>query len=71
MITDGDFCVRFAPFPGDIRALVTIGEDNYYSIYVNSNLPFEEQKKAVKHELRHIARNDFNNSLSIHEVEEK
>lgn len=70
MLDESDFCVYFAPFAGDIKALVTIGEDNFYSIYVNSNLPFEVQKEAVRHELRHILRNDFFNDSSIHEVEE-
>lgn len=69
MITDGDFCIRFIPFPGKVKALVTLDENNFYSIYVNSNLPYEIQKEAVKHELRHILRNDFNNDLSIHEIE--
>ena len=69
MITESDFHVYFAPFAGDVKALVSLGEDSYYSIYVNSNLPFEVQKEAVKHELRHILRGDFYNDLSIQEVE--
>lgn len=69
MITESDFHVYLAPFAGDVKALVALGEDNYYSIYVNSNLPFEVQKEAVKHEIRHILRGDFSNDLSIQEVE--
>lgn len=70
MLTDGDYHIYFAPFAGSIKALVTLGEDNYYSIYVNSNLPHEVQREAIKHELRHIMRDDFFNSNSIQEVEE-
>ncbi len=70
MLDESDFHVYFAPFAGDIKALVTLGEDSFYSIYVNSNLPFEAQREAVEHEIQHILNNDFYNDLSIHEIEE-
>jgi len=69
MLSESDYHIYLMPFPGSVKALVTLGEDNFYSIYVNSNLPFETQKEAVKHELRHILRGDFQNNLSIQEIE--
>ena len=69
MIEDTDFRVYYAPFAGDVKALVSLGEDGFYSIYVNSNLPYETQKEAVMHEIAHINHDDFYNGKSIYEVE--
>lgn len=69
MLDESDYKVYQAPFPSTIKALVTMGEDSFYSIYVNSNLPFEVQKEAILHELNHILRDDFYNGDSIRKVE--
>lgn len=46
-----------------------LGEDGFYSIYINSSLPVEMQRKAYDHELRHIKRDDFRNGKPIREIE--
>ncbi len=69
MIDDSNFHVYLVPFPGDVKALVSLGADDFYSIFVNSNLSYESQIKAVKHEIRHILRDDFYNELPIKEIE--
>ncbi len=70
MIDDSCFAVYPVPFDGHIKALVTLGEDDFYSIYVNCHLSPEAQKKAVDHELRHIMHDDFRNCESIYDVEQ-
>lgn len=35
--------------------------NGFYNVYINSRLSFEEQRKALKHELEHIRRHDFDN----------
>lgn len=46
-----------------------LDETGFPNIYINSRLSLEEQRKAVTHELNHIARNDFYNNLDIRTVE--
>ena len=55
--------------PCTIKAFVAMDEDGFNNIYVNSKLSREEQRKAVMHELNHLARNDFYNDLDIRTVE--
>lgn len=69
ILTEGDFHVYSIPFTGDIRGATVVGEDNFYSIYLNSNLPQEVQKKTLEHEIRHIINNDFFNGKSIDDIE--
>ena len=65
MLTDGDYHVYMIPFPGDIKAAVRIDSEGYASIYINEYLSPEAKKKAFLHEIRHIERDDFYNSLPI------
>lgn len=69
MLTDGDYHVYMIPFPGDIQAAVRIDADGYASIYINDLLSPEAKKMAFLHELRHIERDDFYNSLPIRTIE--
>lgn len=69
MLTDGDYHVYMIPFPGDIKAAVRIDAEGYASIYINEYLSPEAKKKAFLHEIRHIERDDFNNSLPINIIE--
>lgn len=55
--------------PCTVKAFVAMDEDGFNNIYVNSKLSREEQRKAVMHELNHLARNDFYNDLDIRSVE--
>lgn len=55
--------------PYSIKAMVALDEDGFSNIYVNSRLSQEEQFKAAMHELRHVARDDFYNELSIQNIE--
>lgn len=47
-----------------------VSEDDFYNIYINSLLPYEEQKKVLRHELTHVRRNDFyREDCTIQEIE--
>lgn len=48
---------------------VRVDADGFPSIYINGALSPAAQKRAFMHELRHILRDDINNSLPIEEVE--
>jgi len=69
MLTDGDYHVYMIPFPGDIKAAVRIDAEGYASIYINDYLSPEAKKRAFLHEIRHIERDDFYNSLPISTIE--
>lgn len=49
--------VRLAPLPPKVNAVVLVDGNGDYNIYVNENLPFEEARRAYKHEIEHIRRN--------------
>ena len=68
-IWNNDYRVRLMDLPCTIKAFVAMDEDGFNNIYVNSKLSREEQRKAVMHELNHLARNDFYNDLDIRTVE--
>lgn len=45
--------------PNKVRALSVENADSGFTIIVNKNITFEMQLDAVKHEMWHIANNDF------------
>lgn len=65
-----DYIIRYIDLPYTIKGVTVLDSDGFYNIYINSHLSWEEQKKAVKHELEHIRRDDFDNiCASLEEVE--
>lgn len=61
--------MQFIRMPSNIKATVTINEDDSYTIFVNKNLSVESQIKGAIHELKHIRRGDFFSEQSIDEIE--
>lgn len=51
--------VRLLQLPVTIRGFVKENEDGTYTIVLNSRLSYEQNLKTYKHELSHIANNDF------------
>lgn len=72
MLFEGiDYFVRLVPFPvSSVGGMVIPNDDNTYSVYINQNVSPARRKKALKHELEHIERNDFYNDLPIEEIED-
>lgn len=65
-----DYYVRYIALPYTVKGITVVSEDDFYNIYINSLLPLEEQKKALRHELTHVRRNDFyRESCTIQEIE--
>lgn len=69
MTVPDDYNVVFVPFPGTIRSCVRIDKNGYPTVYVNIYLSPKARKKALAHELKHIARDDFYNSNPIQQIE--
>lgn len=65
-----DYIIRYIALPYSVKGVTVMDKDGFYNIYINSQLSFEEQDKAIRHELEHINRADFDNTLApLEEVE--
>ena len=67
---DGEYIVRMVNLPGDIGGAVRLSEDGFANIYINDQLSPSARRKAFRHEVRHIANNDFYNESAIRDVEQ-
>lgn len=46
-----------------------IDKDGFATIFINEALSPKAKENTLRHEIRHIERNDFYNDLTIYEVE--
>lgn len=68
-LTSDEYRVRLMDLPSGVRALVAVDEEGFSNIYVNARLSREDQAAALRHELRHIRRDDAYNDRDIRIVE--
>ena len=64
--------VVFRPFDCDFRGAVLCryeDGENYYTIVINENLSEAAQIRTIRHEIAHIAHNDFDSDMPIGEIE--
>ena len=66
---DAPYTVYMMHFTGDIKAAARVAPDGHISIYINDQLSREGRKRALKHELEHIANDDWYNDRPIEEAE--
>lgn len=64
-----DFCVRIIDLPHSVKGFVTYDEDGFPNIYLNARISLYEQKRTMKHELRHIFRQDVFSEEEIRKIE--
>ena len=64
-----EYCIRYINLPLTIRGMTACSE-GFYNVYINASLSFEEQQKAIKHELTHIKRDDFYSDDPIEKIED-
>lgn len=70
LIEGADYFVRLVPFPpGSIDGMVTPNDDGTYSIYIDSNVNTQRQKKALDHELNHIMMGHFSEDIPVDVIE--
>lgn len=69
LLPNADYFVYPCKLPWSIKGLVTPNDDGTFSIFVNSRWPEAWQLMTYVHEVRHIQRDDFYNSLPIEKVE--
>ena len=46
-----DYCIRYIELPYASKGVTVQDAAGFYNIYINSLLSYDEQKKAVAHEL--------------------
>ena len=68
LIEGSDYCIRYIDMPCSINAF-TVHDIDFYNIYVNTSLNYEQCIKATQHELNHIIEDDFFSLLPIDELE--
>ena len=56
---------RLMDLPGKVNAVTMVDENGDYNIYVNSHLSREEQRRAYRHEERHIYKGHFYTSKAV------
>ena len=61
--------VRLIALPLGVRAFTLPDEQGDYNIYLNCALSFEQQKKSLQHERRHIENGDFDKELPVYLIE--
>ncbi len=64
-----EYYIRYVPLPVSLKGITVEDAAGFYNIYINSLLSYEEQQKAIKHELTHVSRNDFDQEKPLHLVE--
>lgn len=61
--------MRLIALPLSVRAFTLTDEQGDYNVYLNCALSFEQQKKSLQHERRHIENGDFNKELPVSVIE--
>lgn len=69
MIDDSEFRVYMVSLPGDIHGVIRVDPTGFASIYINDSLSPAARRAALRHELRHLRRDDMHNDKSIWEAE--
>lgn len=64
-----DYCIRFIPLPFTTKGVTVEDTEGFFNIYINSELSSDAQQDAIRHELNHISRDDFDAEKSLREAE--
>ena len=54
-----DHFVRVIPLPRNVRGVSVPNDDGSFSVYINALYDEETQRRALEHELTHLARDHF------------
>lgn len=65
----GEVTVRVVDMEYGVDGCVFRDADGNYSVYINARNSYEVQQETLKHELKHILDDDFDNGLPIQLVE--
>ncbi|MBR6114659.1 MAG: hypothetical protein IKQ10_05675 [Oscillospiraceae bacterium] len=60
-----DHFVRVIALPSAVRGVTVPNDDGTFSVYINAVLDADVQRKALEHELAHLARDHFYKAAPI------
>ena len=63
-----DIKIIYLPLPYSIKAY-TVCSDGFYTIVLNCNLSWEQNKESYQHEMHHIQNGDFEKRCSADLIE--
>ena len=63
------YCIRYIDMPSVTKGMTIEDADGFFNIYINASLSAAEQEEAIKHEIRHLERNDFDTEKSLRDAE--
>ena len=64
-----DVIVRLIDLP--VPGVTVLDSDGNYNVYINARLSYEERKKTLAHELRHISKDHFYDDKSVADCEKE
>lgn len=64
-----EYCIRYIDMPSVTKGMTIEDADGFFNIYINASLSAAEQEEAIKHEIRHLERKDFDTEKSLLEAE--
>lgn len=64
-----EYCIRYIDLPLTTKGMTVEDGNGFFNIYINQNLSVEQQEAAIRHELQHINRGDFDNKKSLRDAE--
>ncbi len=68
-LVDTDVRVLLIDLPTHIKGYTSAFPDGTYTIYLNSELNYEQNLQTYYHELHHIRCKDFDKNLNVSEIE--
>lgn len=71
LIEGADYFIRVLDFPENspCGGMVMLNDDGTYSVYLNARVNDERQKKAMRHEYDHMAKDDLYSDKPIEDIE--
>lgn len=64
-----DYYIRYVDLPCRVNGLTVMDGNGFFNIYINSRLDYYHQQAAIRHELTHVARDDFFREGELEEIE--
>lgn len=64
-----EYYIRYVDMPSVTKGMTIEDADGFFNIYINACLSAAEQKEAIKHEIRHLERKDFDTEKSLRDAE--
>ena len=64
-----EYCIRYIDLPLNVKGMTVEDDNGFFNVYINQNLSVEQQEDAIRHELTHINRGDFDIKKSLRDAE--